>query len=56
MVFGGGMMPFFQDLILVQQLGISYLNSYWLIVAMLAYILFYSIWGCKNVNKDIKVD
>lgn len=56
MVFGGGMMPFFQDLILVQQLGISYLNSYWLIVAMLAYILFYSIWGCKNVNKSIKVD
>lgn len=49
-------MPFFQDLVLVQQLGISYLNSYWLIVAMLAYILFYSIWGCKNVNKDIKVD
>lgn len=56
MVFGGGMMPFFQDLVLVQQLGISYLNSYWLIVAMLAYILFYSIWGCKNVNMDIKVD
>ena len=56
MVFGGGMMPFFQDLVLVQQLGISYLNSYWLIVAMLAYILFYSIWGYKNVNKDIKVD
>ncbi len=56
MVFGGGMMPFFQDLVLVQQLGISYLNSYWLIVAMLAYILFYSIWGCKNVNEDIKVD
>ena len=56
MVFGGGMMPFFQDLVLVQQLGISYLNSYWLIVAMLAYILFYSICGCKNVNKDINVD
>lgn len=56
MVFGGGMMPFFQDLVLVQQLGISYLNSYWLIVAMIAYILFYSIWGCKNVNKDIKID
>lgn len=56
MVFGGGMMPFFQDLVLVQQLGVSYLNSYWLIVAMLAYILFYSIWGCKNVNKDIKLD
>lgn len=56
MVFGGGMMPFFQDLVLVQNLGISYLNSYWLIVAMLAYILYYSLWGCKNVNKDIKID
>lgn len=56
MVFGGGMMPFFQDLVLVQQMGISYLNSYWLVVAMLAYILFYSLVGCKNVNKDIKVD
>lgn len=56
MVVGGGVMPFIQDLVLVQKLGISYLNSYWLIVAMLAYILFYSVWGCKNVNKDIKVD
>lgn len=56
MVVGGGIMPFIQDLVLVQKLGISYLNSYWLIVAMLAYILFYSVWGCKNVNKDIKID
>lgn len=54
MVFGGGMMPFFQDLVVRPITG--YLGSYWLIVAMLAYILYYSIWGCKNVNKDIKVD
>ncbi|MBR6250665.1 MAG: MFS transporter [Marinilabiliaceae bacterium] len=54
MVFGGGMMPFFQDLVVRPYTG--YLGSYWLIVAMLAYILFYSLVGCKNVNKDIPVE
>ncbi|MBR6197733.1 MAG: MFS transporter, partial [Bacteroidaceae bacterium] len=54
MVFGGGMMPFFQDLVVCPFTG--YLGSYWLIVAMLVYILWYSVSGCKNVNKDIKVD
>jgi len=54
LVFGGGMMPFFQDLVIRPVTG--YLGSYWLIVAMLAYILFYALIGCKNVNKDIKVD
>ena len=32
------------------------MTSYWLVVAMLAYLLFYAIWGCKNVNKDIPVE
>ncbi len=54
MVVGGGVMPFIQDWI--ARSTNSYLGSYWLIVAMLAYILYYSVWGCKNVNKDIKVD
>ncbi len=54
MVVGGGVMPYLQDMLVRPVLG--YLGSYWLIVAMLAYILYYSIWGCKNVNKDIKVD
>ncbi len=54
MVVGGGVMPFIQDLALRPYL--DYLGSYWLIVAMLAYILFYSLIGCKNVNKDIPVD
>ncbi len=54
MVVGGGIMPFIQDLALRPVLG--YLGSYWLIVAMLAYILYYSLIGCKNVNKDIPVD
>ncbi len=54
MVVGGGIMPFVQDNVLRPYLG--YLGSYWLIAAMLAYILFYSLVGCKNVNKDIPVD
>ena len=31
-------------------------QSYWLLVACLAYLLFYALVGSKNVNKDIKVD
>jgi len=54
MVVGGGIMPFIQDYIAREITG--YLGSYWLIVAMLAYILYYAVVGCKNVNKDIKVD
>ena len=54
MVVGGGIMPFIQDNLVRPATG--FLGSYWLIIAMIAYILFYSIWGCKNVNKDIKVD
>ena len=30
--------------------------SYWVIIAMIAYILFYALVGCKNVNKDIPVE
>ena len=54
MVVGGGIMPFIQDNLVRPATG--YLGSYWLIIAMIAYILFYSLWGSKNVNKDIKVD
>ncbi len=54
MVVGGGVMPFIQDNLVRPFTG--YLGSYWLIIAMIAYILFYSLWGSKNVNKDIKVD
>ena len=32
------------------------LASYWVIIAMIAYILFYALAGCKNVNKDIPVE
>ncbi len=53
MVVGGGIMPLIQSYIA----GIAgYMASYWLIVAMLAYLLFYGVSGSKNVNKDIPVD
>lgn len=54
MVVGGGVMPFIQDIVIRPHTG--YLGSYWLIVAMLAYLLYYALAGCKNVNKDIVVD
>jgi len=54
LVVGGGVMPFIQNLIAKSDAG--YMNSYWLVIAMLAYLLFYALVGSKNVNKDIKVD
>jgi FHS family L-fucose permease-like MFS transporter len=53
MVVGGGIIPFAQ-----QQLGgaVGYLNSYWLPLAGILYMFWYALVGCKNVNKDIKVD
>lgn len=53
MVVGGGIMPFIQDWI---GRTVGYVSSYWLVVAMLAYILFYGLIGSKNVNTDIPVD
>ena len=53
MVVGGGIMPLIQESIAKNA---GPINSYWLIIAMLAYILFYALIGCKNVNKDIPVE
>ena len=53
LVIGGGIMPFIQNIIAKNT---TYMNSYWLVIAMLAYLLFYSLIGCKNVNKDIPVE
>ena len=53
LVVGGGIMPFIQDFIAK---GAGYMNSYWLVVAMLGYLLFYALVGSKNVNKDIPVE
>jgi FHS family L-fucose permease-like MFS transporter len=57
MVCGGGILPLLQNgLIDWTGGGAGYLNSYWVVIAGLAYLLFYALVGSKNVNKDIKVD
>ena len=53
MVVGGGILPLVQQFISDEA---GYMASYWLIVAMFAYQLFYGLIGCKNVNKDIPVE
>lgn len=52
MVVGGGIMPLIQHQI---ALNVDSLASYWLVIAMLVYILYFSLIGSKNVNKDIPV-
>ena len=54
MVCGGGILPFLQNAV-VDWTG-SYLVSYWVIVVGLAFLLYYALVGCKNVNKDIPVE
>ena len=53
LVVGGGIMPLIQEYLAK---GVGYMNSYWLVAAMLGYLLFYALVGSKNVNKDIPVD
>ena len=53
LVCGGGIIPFLQNL-LADYVGS--LQSYWLIIACLAFLVYYAFVGSKNVNKDIKVD
>ena len=53
MVVGGGILPLVQQVI---SDAAGYMASYWLIIAMFAYVLFYGLVGCKNVNKDIPVE
>jgi FHS family L-fucose permease-like MFS transporter len=48
MVVGGGVMPFIQN-ITADQIGD--INSYWIVVAMLAYMLFYALIGSKPAKK-----
>ena len=52
MVVGGGIMPLIQNAIANTA---GYMVSYWLVIAMLAYLFFYGTVGCKNVNTDIPV-
>jgi len=53
MVVGGGIVPLIQGWV-SDHLG--YINSYWVMFACLAYMLWYALVGCKNVNKDIPVE
>ena len=53
MVVGGGVIPLVHEWIAG---AAGWINSYWLIIAAILYMLFYSAVGSKNVNKDIKVD
>ena len=53
MVVGGGVMPLLQNALAK---WVGYMGSYWLVAAMLAYILFYALVGSKNVNRDIPVE
>lgn len=50
MVCGGGVLPYFQGLIADNA---GFMNSYWLVIACLLYLLFYATTGSKNVNTDI---
>ena len=56
LVCGGGIWPLLQNAIVDMNGGTGYLSSYWLIVVLLAYLLYYSLIGSKNVNKNIPVD
>lgn len=53
MVVGGGVLPLLQQVISDRA---GYMPSYWLVAALLAYLLFYAVRGCKNVNKDIPTE
>ena len=53
MVMGGGIVPLLQGWV---SDNFGYINSYWVMFACLAYMLWYALIGCKNVNKDIPVE
>ena len=53
MVVGGGVLPLFQQFVADRA---GYMTSYWVIVAGLAYLLYYALIGCRNVNRDIPVE
>lgn len=47
MVVGGGILPLIQNFVADKT---NYMTSYWVIVAGLAFLLFYALVGSKNVN------
>ena len=52
LVCGGGIIPFVQNAIADK---VGSIQSYWLLVLCLAYLIYYAVSGSKNVNKDIPV-
>ncbi len=53
LICGGGIMPFLQGLVAD---AAGFINSYWVVVLGLVYMLLYGLLGTKNVNKDIPVE
>lgn len=53
MVVGGGVLPLIQNYIADHS---GYMLSYIVPLIALAYLLYYALIGCKNVNKDIPVE
>nr|WP_297162059.1 MFS transporter [uncultured Dysgonomonas sp.] len=53
MVCGGGILPLIQGSVAD---SFGFMNSYWVIILGLAYLLYYALIGSKNVNKDIPVE
>ena len=53
LVCGGGILPVIQGWVADVA---GFMAGYWVIIAALAYLLYYGLVGCKNVNKDIPVE
>lgn len=53
MVVGGGVVPVIQNFF-ADMMG--YMPSYFVYLLAMAYMFYYAVIGCKNVNKDIPVD
>ena len=53
LVCGGGILPVIQGWVADVA---GFMARYWVIIAALAYLLYYGLVGCKNVNKDIPVE
>ena len=52
MVVGGGVLPYIQSIIAAHNPLVSYIVP----IVGVAFILYYALWGSKNVNTDIKID
>ena len=52
MVVGGGVVPYIQSIVAAHNILLSYIVP----ILGVAFILYYALWGSKNVNKDIKID